>query len=117
MVEAVLVAAVRHQVGRGRDRSAIELADEMPSMNRGSQRASSRNSDLADLESRLPRMEKCRELARVPAAGLARTLCGMVAAERRHWPQGWGEPADDAVRDYFYRGEIARKIGAFTGWE
>jgi gamma-glutamyltranspeptidase/glutathione hydrolase len=58
----------------------------------------------------------------VPAPGeifrqtdLARTLRAMVEAERRALAAGQDRAAAiDAVRDYFYRGEIARKIDAFN---
>jgi len=46
---------------------------------------------------------------------LARTLRGMVAAEKKALAKGASrQAAIDAVSDYFYRGEIARKIGAFS---
>jgi gamma-glutamyltranspeptidase/glutathione hydrolase len=46
---------------------------------------------------------------------LARTLRSMVAAEKKALAAGLGRTGGiDAVRDYFYRGEIARKIGAFV---
>lgn len=46
---------------------------------------------------------------------LAKTLRAMVAAEKRALAAGkTREQAIQAVRDYFYRGEIARKIGAFV---
>jgi len=46
---------------------------------------------------------------------LARTLSLMVRAEKRALAAGKSrEDAIQAVRDYFYRGEIARKIGAFV---
>ena len=46
---------------------------------------------------------------------LARTLRGMVDAEKKALAKGASRQAGiDAVRDYFYRGEIARKIGAFS---
>jgi gamma-glutamyltranspeptidase/glutathione hydrolase len=45
---------------------------------------------------------------------LARTMRSMVDAERKTLAGGAGRAAAiDAVRDYFYRGEIARKIDAF----
>lgn len=45
---------------------------------------------------------------------LARTLRSMAAAEKKALAAGASrEKAIDAVRDYFYRGEIARKIDAF----
>ena len=59
---------------------------------------------------------------RVPRAGglfrqtdLARTLRSMAAAEKKALREGATRvQAIDAVRDYFYRGEIARKIAAFS---
>src|SRR5260221_3537902 len=46
---------------------------------------------------------------------LARTLRAMAAAEARDLKGGASrQAAIDAVRDYFYRGEIARKIDAFS---
>jgi len=46
---------------------------------------------------------------------LARTLRAMVAAEKKALSAGAKrEAAIDAVRDYFYRGEVARKIEAFS---
>ena len=45
---------------------------------------------------------------------LARTLRGMAEAEKKALAQGKNRVAAiDAVRDYFYRGEIAKKIDAF----
>ncbi len=46
---------------------------------------------------------------------LARTLRAMAEAEKKALAGGaTREAAIDKVRDYFYRGEIARKIGAFS---
>ncbi len=46
---------------------------------------------------------------------LARTLRAMAAAEKKVLAKGGSRQAGiDAVRDYFYRGEVARKIGAFS---
>lgn len=46
---------------------------------------------------------------------LARTMRGMVEAERKARAAGGSRQAGiDAARDFFYRGEIARKIGAFV---
>lgn len=46
---------------------------------------------------------------------LARTLRAMAAAEKKALASGaTREAAIDAVRDYYYRGEIARKIDAFS---
>jgi gamma-glutamyltranspeptidase/glutathione hydrolase len=48
-------------------------------------------------------------------ADLARTLRSMVAAENKALAGGASrEAAIDAVRDYFYRGDIARRIDAFS---
>ena len=45
----------------------------------------------------------------------ARTLRAMVEAEKKALASGANrQAAIDAVRDYFYRGEIARKIDAFS---
>ncbi len=52
------------------------------------------------------------EVFRQPA--LARTMRAMIEAERKARAAGQKrEMAIDAVRDYFYRGEPARQIGAF----
>ncbi len=46
---------------------------------------------------------------------LARTLRGMAEAERKALAAGGNRNAGiDAVRDYFYRGPVARKIGEFV---
>ena len=46
---------------------------------------------------------------------LARTLRGMVEAEKKALAAGASRVAAiDAVRDYFYRGEIAKKIDEFS---
>lgn len=59
------------------------------------------------------RLPKPGESFKQPA--LARTLRAMVAAERRAAALKKPRTASiDAVRDYFYRGEIARKIDAFS---
>ena len=59
---------------------------------------------------------------RVPLPGeifrqpdLARSIRGMVAAEKKALASGASRTAAiDAVRDYFYRGEIAKKIDEFS---
>jgi gamma-glutamyltranspeptidase/glutathione hydrolase len=59
---------------------------------------------------------------RVPMPGeifhqpdLAATLRGLVAAEKKALDKGGSRAAGiDAARDYFYRGEIAKKIDAFS---
>ncbi len=45
---------------------------------------------------------------------LARTLRAMVAAEKAARAKSDRAAGIEAVRDYFYRGEIARKIGTFS---
>jgi gamma-glutamyltranspeptidase/glutathione hydrolase len=58
-------------------------------------------------------LPKAGEKFRQPA--LAKTLRAMVAAERRALTLKKPRAAGiDAVRDYFYRGDIARKIDAFS---
>ncbi len=59
------------------------------------------------------RVLRSGEIFRQP--DLARTLRSMVEAEKKALQHGASrEFAIDAVRDYFYRGEIARKIDAFS---
>ncbi|MDX2267157.1 MAG: gamma-glutamyltransferase family protein [Bryobacter sp.] len=59
------------------------------------------------------RLPKSGEVFRQPA--LAKTLRAMVEAERRALSMKKPRTAGiDAVRDYFYRGEVARKIDAFS---
>jgi gamma-glutamyltranspeptidase/glutathione hydrolase len=59
------------------------------------------------------RVARPGEIYRQP--DLARTLRGMANAEKKALAAGAGrEAAIDAVRDYFYRGEIAKKIDAFS---
>ncbi|HYO83238.1 MAG TPA: gamma-glutamyltransferase, partial [Bryobacteraceae bacterium] len=54
------------------------------------------------------------EILRQP--DLARTIRTMIAAERKALTAGASrQAAIDAVRDVFYRGEIARRIAAFVG--
>lgn len=55
-------------------------------------------------------MTRSGEIFRMPE--LAATLRAMVAAEKN--AKGTREQKIQAVRDYFYRGEIARKIDAFS---
>jgi gamma-glutamyltranspeptidase / glutathione hydrolase len=48
-------------------------------------------------------------------ADLARTLRSMADAEKKALQQGAGrQAAIDAIRDFFYRGDIARRIDAFS---
>ena len=59
------------------------------------------------------RVARPGEIFRQP--DLAATLRSMVAAEKKALAAGANRTAAiDAVRDYFYRGEIARKIGEFS---
>ena len=59
------------------------------------------------------RVPKVGEIFRQPDT--ARTLRAMVEAEKKALASGANrQAAIDAVRDYFYRGEIARKIDAFS---
>ncbi len=59
------------------------------------------------------RVPKPGEVFRQP--DLARTLRSMVAAEQKALASGANRVKGiDAVRDYFYRGEIARKIDAYS---
>jgi gamma-glutamyltranspeptidase/glutathione hydrolase len=59
------------------------------------------------------RLPRPGEIFRQP--DLARTLRSMVAAEQQALKSGANrQDAIDAVRDHFYRGEIARKIGQFV---
>jgi gamma-glutamyltranspeptidase/glutathione hydrolase len=98
---------------------AIELADGMP-MDETRSAAIRRARRFFELwptsrrhfmpEGRVPRPG---EVFRQP--DLAVTLRAMAAAERKAIAGGAGRATGiDAVRDYFYRGEIARKIDAFS---
>src|SRR5207302_4751404 len=59
------------------------------------------------------RLAQPGEIFRQP--DLARTLRAMAAVEKKALAEGAGRAKGiDAVRDYFYRGEIARKIDAFS---
>lgn len=99
--------------------TAIELADGMPldEMRAGAIERSRRFFELWPTSQRvfLPR-------GHVPLAGeifrqpdLARTLRAMAAAEKKALAAGASRAAAiDAVRDYFYRGDIARRIDQFS---
>ena len=98
---------------------AIELADGTPidEMRAGSIARSRRFFDLwpASREHFLPGGQNPRpgEVFRQP--NLAKTLRAMAEAEKKALAKGANrQAAIDAVRDYFYRGEIARKIDAFS---
>jgi gamma-glutamyltranspeptidase/glutathione hydrolase len=99
--------------------AAIELADGMPldETRAGSIRSMRRFAEMwpATKATFFPE-------GRAPAAGeifrqpnLAATLRAMAAAEKKALAAGKTRAAAiDAVRDYFYRGEIARKIDEFS---
>lgn len=97
---------------------ALELADGFPidEMRAGSIARSRRFFDLWPDSKRVFMPE-----GHVPMPGeifrqpdLARTLRGMVDAEKKALAAGKSRvEAIDAVRDYFYRGEVAHKIDAF----
>src|ERR1700730_14420820 len=98
---------------------ALELADGFPI---DEQRTSSIQRSLkyiakwpASREVYMPngRPPRVGEIFRQPALG--RTLRSMVEAAKKALAAGASrEKAIDAVRDYFYRGEIARKIDEFS---
>lgn len=97
---------------------AIELADGFPidEMRAGSIARSRRFFDLWPDSKRVFMPE-----GHIPMPGeifrqpdLARTLRGMVDAEKKALAAGKNRAdAIDAVRDYFYRGEVAHKVDAF----
>jgi gamma-glutamyltranspeptidase/glutathione hydrolase len=98
---------------------AIELADGTPidEMRAGSIERSRRFFELWPSSKRVfmpgGRTPLPGEIFRQP--DLARTLRSMVEAERKALAAGRSRvEAIDAVRDYFYRGEIARKIDTFS---
>jgi gamma-glutamyltranspeptidase/glutathione hydrolase len=121
MVEAGLVALREYGTKSFSDavQPAIELADGFPL---DELRAFSLASSVKYLEawpsSRrvfLPngRLGQPGEIFRQP--DLARTLRAMAAIEKKALAAGGGRAkAIDAVRDYFYRGEIAHKIDEFS---
>jgi gamma-glutamyltranspeptidase / glutathione hydrolase len=98
---------------------AIELADGMPidEMRAGSIERGRRFFELWPSSKRvfLPngRAPQPGEIFRQP--DLAHTLRSMLDAEHKALASGKSRVASiDAVRDYFYRGEIAKKIDAFS---
>src|SRR6266478_628353 len=98
---------------------AIELADGMPidEMRAGSIPQGKRFFELWPSSKRvfLPggRAPQPGEIFRQP--DLARTLRAMMEAEHKALTAGHNRAAAiDAVRDYFYRGDIARRIDAFS---
>jgi len=97
---------------------AIELADGAP-MDEARASSISRSAKFFELwptskQLFMPggRSPRTGDIFRQP--DLARTMRDMVAAEKKALAAGASRAsAIDAVRDYFYRGEIARKIDAF----
>ena len=121
MVEAVLVALRGYGTMPVAEvmLPAIELADGMPL---DETRASSlqRSAQFFELWPTSKRVflpaEGAIRVGRIfHQPDLARTMRAMVAAEKKALAAGAGRQGGiDAVRDYFYRGEIARKIDAFV---
>jgi gamma-glutamyltranspeptidase/glutathione hydrolase len=121
MVDAALVA-LKHFGTKSFSEAvhpAIEMADGMPidEMRAGSISRSRRFFDLWPTSLRVfvpgGRMPYPGEVFRQP--DLARTLRKMADVEARALKSGASRGAAiDAVRDYFYRGEIARKIDQFV---
>lgn len=121
MVEAALVALREYGTKPLADviAPAIELADGMPidEQRSGSIERSRRFFELWPTSKHFFMPE-----GRTPLPGtifrqpdLARTMRSMVDAEKKALSGGATRvTAIDAVRDYFYRGEIARKIDAFS---
>lgn len=121
MVEAALVALREYGTKSFAEAvaPAIELADGMPmdeTRSSGIERSrrffelwpSSKRVFLPDGRAPLP-----GEIFRQP--DLARTLRSMVEAEKKALASGAHRTGGiDAVRDFFYRGDIARKIDAFS---
>jgi hypothetical protein len=98
---------------------AIELADGMPidEMRAGSIERGKRFFEMWPSSKRLfmpgGRAPLAGEIFRQP--DLARTMRSMAEAEHKALAAGQNRAAAiDAVRDYFYRGEIARKIDGFS---
>src|SRR5258706_2281923 len=98
---------------------AIELADGMPidEMRAGSIERGKRFFELWPSSKRVfmpgGRAPQPGEIFRQP--DLARTMRSMMEAEHKALTAGQNRAAAiDAVRDYFYRGEVARKIDAFS---
>ena len=121
MVDAVLVALREYGTKSFSEvvQPAIELADGM-AIDETRSMAIDRSRRFFDLwpdskrvflpEGRTPRPG---EIFRQP--DLARTLRSMVEAEKKAHTAGASRVAAiDAVRDYFYRGDIARRIDAFS---
>ncbi len=120
MVDAALVALKEFGTKSAAEvlQPAIELADGMP-LDEMRARSILRSREFFQLWPSSYRvflgdgkLKRPGDIFRQP--DLARTLRAMAAAERRALAAGKSrEEAIDAVRDYFYRGEIARKIDRF----
>jgi gamma-glutamyltranspeptidase/glutathione hydrolase len=98
---------------------ALELADGFPIDNQRAQSIAQAGRFLQVFPTSLAvyapegRMPRPGDIFR--QADLAKTLRAMIRAERSALAAGKNrELAIDAVRDYFYRGEIAREIGDFV---
>ena len=121
MVEAVLVTLREFGTKSFSEavQPAIELADGFPI---DEMRVSSIQRSLKYLESWPSSRRVFLPNGSIPQLGdifrqpdLARTLRAMAEAEQKALASGANRAkAIDAVRDYFYRGEIARKIGDFS---
>jgi gamma-glutamyltranspeptidase/glutathione hydrolase len=121
MVESVLVALREYGTKSVTEviQPAIELADGMPldETRAGSINRSVKFFELwpTSMKVFLPTSGQVRtgQIFRQP--DLARTLRSMAEAEQKALKAGQPRKGGiDAVRDYFYRGEIARKIDAFV---
>ena len=121
MVEAGLVALREYGTRSFSEviQPAIELADAHPI---DEYRVNSIRTSLKYLEKWPDSKRTFLPNGKVPAVGeifhqpeLARTLRSMAEAEHKALAAGASRAkAIDAVRDYFYRGEIARRIDAFS---
>ncbi len=121
MVDAALVALREYGTRSFSDTvvPAIEMADAAPI---DEMRSSTIAQSVSFLELWPTSYQHFVPNGKVPMPGdifrqpdLARTLRGMVAAEKQALASGKNRVAAiDAVRDYFYRGEIAKKIDAFS---
>jgi gamma-glutamyltranspeptidase/glutathione hydrolase len=121
MVEAGLVALREYGTRSFSEviQPAIELADAHPI---DEYRVNSIRTSLKYLEKWPDSKRTFLPNGRVPAVGeifhqpdLARTLRSMAEAEHKALAAGASRAkAIDAVRDFFYRGEIARRIDAFS---
>ena len=122
MVEAGLVALREYGTASFTEVAgpAIELADGYPidEMRAGSIERGRRFFELWPSSKRGLRAERPRSASGRRFSGSRTwraTLRSMVDAERKALAAGASRVADlDAVRDYFYRGEVARKIDAFS---